>query len=336
MEILIVYNPSAGRGRGESTAVELARALEEAGHTVRRRSAGPARSEPGRCGPVPGVQSLSYDPSFGQTPAPAPAPAASVSAPATVGRADLVLVVGGDGTLHYTLDELAPRRAAVHHVPMGTENLFARQFGMQRETSAVLEAVKAWRLRDIDLPRCRGRRFALMCSIGPDAGVVHRLAAARDGAITHRSYMKPILKELLRPALPRLHITLDGQPWTTGARGMAVVANCNPYALRIDPARRADPADGQLDVVFIPARSSLALLTKLASLRTIGRGPGVRRARARRVRMEAEGPTIRAQIDGEPAFEASAGKMELNFEVEPGALRVLVGIDHDTEPPKLR
>lgn len=295
MQVGVIYNPRAGRGRGESAALEVQQALLSAGHTVHLERAGPAPD--------------------GQPRPPAPA------------RPDLVVIVGGDGTLHYAIDGLVPRRAAIYHVPLGTENLFAREFGMQGEPARLLRAVSRWRLKDVDIGTCNGRRFALMASVGADAGVIRRLTAGRTGAIRHRHYLKPVLAELLSPTLPRLTIDVDGKSLVVGRLGLVVVANSRQYALRIDPARHADMADGLLEVVFLPASSSLGLLARLVGSRLGWAGPGVVRVKGQKVRIRAEGLGLCAQIDGEAGPASAAGGLDLEFGIEPLALRVLLDGD---------
>lgn len=61
-------------------------------------------------------------------------------------RADAIralIVVGGDGTVHATLPFLARTGLPVYHAPLGTENLFARQFAMSRNPQRVRAAVDA-------------------------------------------------------------------------------------------------------------------------------------------------------------------------------------------------
>lgn len=323
MQIVILYNPRSGRGRGEAAAIAVEHALRADGHTIRRRSVGPAAPT------QPRAVSLNFDPASKK---PATAPDADSGGGGPIGPADLIIAVGGDGTVHHILDQLAPRRSAIYQVPLGTENLFAREFGMSAHPSAVVRAVKAWRLRDIDIARCNGRSFAIMCSVGPDASVIRRLAASRTGAIRHRSYVKPILGEMFRPSLPQLTITVDGKPAITNQPGLVVIANCRQYALRIDPAPRADAGDGFLDVAFIPGRSTLALVSRLVGSRLRLRGRNTLHIRGRAIRVEASGSAICSQLDGEVGPECSAGKLTLDFELEQRALRVLLGGDDEAPP----
>lgn len=293
MQIVVIYNPRSGRGRGRAAAIEVQQALLAAGHTIHLEQVG--------AGPD------------GDPPLPGPS------------KPELIVIVGGDGTVHHAIERLVPRRVAVYQVPLGTENLFAREFGMRAEPAAVVRAVSRWRLKDVDVGTCGGRRFVLMASVGADAGVIRRLSASRIGAIRRRDYCRPVLAELFKPTLPRLSIEIDDKPLVVGRLGLVIVANSRQYALRIDPARHADMADGKLDVVFLPGGSSPVLLARMLGARIGWPGPGVVRATGQRVHVRAEGVRLCAQIDGECGPAAAAGGLDLKFEIQPAGLRVLLG-----------
>jgi diacylglycerol kinase family enzyme len=246
---------------------------------------------------------------------------------------DLVVVAGGDGTVHSVLGVLARTGTPLYHLPFGTENLFAREFGMSRDVRTLLASLRVRAAVRTDLGMISHSSggcehscpFAIMCSIGPDASVVHRLAKVRRGAISHRAYVAPIAKELIRPWVPMLTIRVDGVKIVDRARGLCIIANYRQYALRVDPAREASPHDGLLDAVFLPAGSGIAAgLALLAA-----------RARLKASRVRASGTHVEVichdqqpvyQVDGEAGRSwapDSNGQAILRFGVMPAALRVI-------------
>lgn len=108
-----------------------------------------------------------------------------------------------------------------------------------------------------------------------------------------------------------MSIWVDGHQVVDQQKGMAVVANSRQYAMRVDPARRADMCDGRLDVVFFPSRHWLG--TGLWMLRSrFGRhlrSKSLVYRTAERVRIESHGGEMVYQLDGE-APAASAGSSE--------------------------
>jgi diacylglycerol kinase family enzyme len=225
MKLVIVHNPISGRGQAAGIAREYASALRADGHdvTVLAVEAGAALRE-------------------------------------ALEDTTILVVVGGDGTLHGVLPHAIATGAPVYHVPTGTENLFAREFGMSRDLARVRRALAGGHVRRIDVGECGGRPFAIMASGGPDASVMHRMARRRTGPITYLSYVPHVAAELREPRLPALTIECDGQRLVQDGHGMVVVANLRAYALRVDPACDAKSDDGRLDVVFFPARRAVELL----------------------------------------------------------------------------
>lgn len=292
MRVRLLSNPRSGRGSAAVIASSLQVALRDAGHEVATSTVG----DP---------------PAVGDT---APPP-------------DVVVVIGGDGTLHRALPELArptdpgsPAPGAVYHVPTGTENLFARQFGMTADPARLLAALDRGRIETVDLGECNGVLFALMVSTGPDAGVVHRLAAVRGGAIGRWHYARPLIAEALRPRLGPVRVVVDGREIAAG-RGTAVVANSRQYGMRLDPARGAVMNDALLDAVFVPCGSGAAMAVRMVALR-MGRLEGLVTARGSQIQVEDlnTGTSAPVQMDG----EASGTRLPLECRVVPAGLRILV------------
>jgi diacylglycerol kinase family enzyme len=248
---------------------------------------------------------------------------------ARLGSADALVLVGGDGTLHHALPALMGSTVPVYQAPRGTENLFAREYGMTDQVETLRRALVRGEVVDADVGIVKTgdgteRAFAIMCSVGPDAAVVHRVAASRRGAITKWSYVAPTLSQLLRPQFGELSVAVDGREVVDGRKGLLVVANSRQYAARLDPCLRANPGDGLLDVVFFPWGMTMATaLWALASrLRLHTRLPGVVYATGERVTVVNHGrASAPVQMDGEAAGNVTG---EWAVRVLPRAMRVLV------------
>ena len=302
MKVGILVNSAAGRGRAETYARQLAPALDADGHDV----------EVCHVNPAPVAWDLD----------------------AFVHANDAMVVVGGDGTLQSTTS--AARRAGtpLYHAPFGTENLFARELSMVEDIDVVRETLRTNRVDRLDLGRCDDKPFLLMLSIGFDANVVHRLARRRQGTITHLSYVRPIVAELVHGVAPRLTVEIDGKPLVCDEPGLLVIANSRQYALRIDPAPGASMTDGKLDVVFFPAGTPFGLLlwAARARFRVQHRSPRLITGRAREIKVSSSNHMLVYQVDGEAAgdlgnarsrFATREPEGELDIGVIPAALPVL-------------
>jgi diacylglycerol kinase (ATP) len=325
MQIVLLSNPLSGRGKAGEVTRSLLGALHADGHRVR---AVDVRT-----------------------------PEGSADLRATLAGADCLVCVGGDGTMHHALDDAVDAGVPMHLVPLGTENLFARQFGMGGGVDRVRDALRAGRVHAVDVGELTERSdapasapgstheggavapatetvrpFAIMVSVGPDASVVNRLAAVRRGPISHLSYVAPGLKEALRPRLSPITLRVDGRTVLDGRRGLLVIANSRQYALRLDPARDASMTDGLLDVVFYPAESTARVLAWGLST-VLGRHTGPR-ARATGI-VHAQGAQIEVEAGACPGLCAGASCQadgealgeslrRLVARVRPRALRVLL------------
>ena len=215
-----------------------------------------------------------------------------------------VVAVGGDGTVRSVADRLAGRDVPLSIVPVGTENLAARAFGFRIRAERLAAAVHAGRVRRIDLgairrPGCPEHRFVVMMSAGFDADVVHALQSVRRGPISHASYLGPVAATAWRWRAPGLSLRGAGGEEDARWTGGVVVANAAEYALRLNPARGADPGDGLLDAVALRCGSAAGVAGWFGRLLLAGPGRKAAVGRARAWRMRWDRPT-RLQADGDP------------------------------------
>ena len=289
VSVALLYNPISGSGRAHATAARMREGLERAGHRV-------AMIPTERGAPSEWLRPALERGARGSI-ARGSIELGSIEA----GPIEAVVVAGGDGAVRLAAGECARAAIPLWHAPCGTENLFARSFGMRSDPAAVASALAARRTRAIDLGHADGQPFVLMASFGFDADVVHALARTRTGAITHLSYAAPILRTIGSWRARDLGWSIDGEYEPLG-EGMVVVGNLPDYGVRLNPAAEAVPDDGLLDAVFLPASTPLAIATWVPWLRTGMhlRHPALRQRRGRRIEIHADRP-VRMQIDGDAA-----------------------------------
>jgi diacylglycerol kinase (ATP) len=288
--VVCLFNPISGAGRARARAEAVGKALRDAGLEAvlleTRREAAEGWLDPA----LPGASAL--------------------------------VVCGGDGAVRLASGSASRAGVPVLQCPSGTENLFARAFGMRPDPNAIVAAVQAGRTRRIDTAEANGEPFLIMASIGFDAEVVHDLAVHRDGPISHWSYLRPILRQLRRWVAPRLKVAVDGH-LVADAEAFAIVGNLRQYARGLDPARLADPTDGLLDALVFPARRAGSLVRWALEIAT---GMHVHDRRlayrvGRRIEIESSTP-IRMQLDGDAADGPASTNVRI--EIRPASLDVLL------------
>ncbi|MEX1025469.1 MAG: diacylglycerol kinase family protein [Planctomycetota bacterium] len=211
---------------------------------------------------------------------------------------DLIVSVGGDGTLREVFEGLVDPEVPIAVLPFGTANVLARELGMPRDVHLFLEIVLRRRVEAIDVLRVNGRLSFLAVGVGLDGEIVRRVEGGRRGPITRFKYVPAGLASFLRFVPPVLTVTLDGER-LEGNFGLALVTNTARYAglFRIASDCRRD--DGLFEVVLLPTGGRLEILAALTrGLVGCVTGRTIQLRRARSVKIESAGP-VPYQVDGD-------------------------------------
>lgn len=247
-------------------------------------------------------------------------PGAGVAAQAVHARPDLVIVVGGDGTVRCCAGALAGTGIPVGVLGSGTGNLLARNLGLPADLSGGLDCALDGVDRRIDLGTVGDERFAVMAGVGLDAGMVDRTPAWLKARIGWPAYIVGITRTLLdRPM--RTRITIDDSAPLHRRAHMVVVGNVGTLHGGIELLPEARPDDGLLDIVVLSPRGFLDWA------RALGRLFSGRRSSARPVEhYQGRAISIRTvrtelrELDGDPYGLGH----KLDIGIDPGALVVRV------------
>lgn len=92
---------------------------------------------------------------------------------------DVVVVLGGDGTVNEAANGLAGTDTALAVLPGGSTNVFARSIGLPNDpieaTADTLEALEAGSIRRVGLGSANGRYFCFHVGMGYDAALVEQV-----------------------------------------------------------------------------------------------------------------------------------------------------------------
>jgi diacylglycerol kinase (ATP) len=266
-----------------------------------------------------------------------------IGLPSAADQADIILLFGGDGTIHRHLSELVKSKLPVLIVPVGSGNDFARALGLR----SVRDSLAAWRrfcaghgnVREIDLgvvtaledaggapaPHSAAKYFCSVAGVGLDAEVSRRANALPRWLRGHGGYALVLAPALFRFAPVRMRILAADESggWVTRRDGFTTLAafgNSGIYGggMRIAPRARMD--DGKLDVCVIGGIGRFKLASLFPSV-YFGRHLGIREVdyfQAARVRVETE-TALDIYGDGEFVCRTPA-----EISVQRGALRVAV------------
>jgi diacylglycerol kinase (ATP) len=249
--------------------------------------------------------------------------------PASPKQADVVLLFGGDGTIHRHLGQLVRLGLPVLVVPAGSGNDFARSVGLGR----VGDSLAAWRkfrgdsanVRCIDLgviaaienaggapaPRVplapHGSYFCCVAGAGLDGEVARRANRLPRWLRGHGGYVLTAVPTIFTfaPLPMKILTSSEGQDAAWSIRSdqpilVAAFANTPSFGGGMKIAPRAKMDDGLLDICIVGAVSPLRLLHLFPSVYS-GHHlsiPEVEYFQASRVRVETDHP-LDVYADGE-------------------------------------
>ena len=286
---VVIVNPMAGRGKGLVRAQKATLLLREAGVDCLVFATG----RPGQ---------------------------ARETAREQGGQSDVLVSIGGDGTLNEVINGLVDSGAEtpVAIVPAGTANMVARELGLPRDLASLIRPAVNGRLRRLDLGVAGARRFILCGSAGFDASVIRDMARKRSRrGLRLWKYVPLIFSEEMRYRFPFMRVRVDGV-WVEERSSDTIIGNMARYGAVFQIFQDARPDDGLLDICCLKGGTHGRLLRYIwaAYWGKLDRLEDVTYYRGREIVLEA-GEAVPVQIDGE-----SWGELPVTVAVHPQAVSV--------------
>jgi len=239
--------------------------------------------------------------------------------------ADLILALGGDGTLNEILPGVVRTGVPLGVVPGGTANVLARELGLG--VSALRMVPRLAECVPIRVPvavlKCEPgaapRYFLLMAGVGFDAHIVYRLNLPLKAKAGQLAYWISSFSEFFR-RLDEFQVEVNGETFTCS---FALASRVRNYAGYLHIARRVSLEKPEFEMVLFEGASALRSYLKYLAAVVTGRTANVRGMsflRATSARFSGpQDPRIYVQVDGE-----YAGRLPATVELEPDALTLLV------------
>jgi diacylglycerol kinase (ATP) len=234
----------------------------------------------------------------------------------------MVVAAGGDGTIAEVANGLMGSGARLGVIPLGTANVLAHELGLPFAPKSVAAALAFGRTCTLWPGQATGRDqtrlFVQMVGVGFDAHVVQQLPFPLKKVLGKGAYVVQSMRELIRYKFPPIRMRIDE---TETEAASVIISKGRLYGGSFRLASDAIPGDPGFSVVLFDRSGPGAAMMYGAALplNLLGRAPGVRHIRARRIDFlqRAEVP---AQTDGD-----SAGFAPLWVGDAPGPIQVVIG-----------
>ena len=233
--------------------------------------------------------------------------------------ADIVVAVGGDGTVSEVALGLMGTDKALGIIPCGSGDGLALHLGISRNPAKAVRVLNAACITRIDTARLDGRPFFCTAGVGLDADVAFRFArSSKRGLGTYISTAWNLWMHGDRAC--QYSVETDTETWS-GPAVIITVGNANQWGNEARIVPKASLRDGLLDVTVVEPFATWEIPALAARLMT-GKADTSRHVQSFRsthvqIRRDHAGP---AHLDGDP-FEAG---VDLSLEIVPGTLNVVV------------
>lgn len=234
---------------------------------------------------------------------------------------ELVVSIGGDGTLHEVINGLIGRehRPRLGVVPLGTVNDFARALQVPLDPVEAIAALTSSTIQQVDVGRLNDRFFGNVVAAGSLAETLSTVSSDDKSRLGALAYFKEGIKELAGGTNPAHTLTVDydGERWE-GESPLFIAALTNSVGgfEKLAPGAAVD--DGLLHCFIIKDLSIFSTLTASISLLlgNLKDHKDVLYFTARHVTVSSQGP-VRTNVDGEegPALPISLSTLPRYIQV---------------------
>ena len=237
---------------------------------------------------------------------------------AVAGGADLVLVLGGDGTINEAANGLIPSRVPLGILPGGTANVLCNELEFGNRIERAVERLGSCAERRIAAGRVCGasepRYFLMMGGVGLDATIVFKVNPRWKAKAGKLAYWAAGFPQFFR-SVGQFQVRVNGEQRQCG---FVLASRVRNYGGDMQIAGGASLLSGDFEVVLFHGSNPIRYSAYMAAvlLRQVQSMPGVRTLRAKQIEFSGD---AHVQFDGE-----YGGGLPASFEIVPDALTLLV------------
>jgi diacylglycerol kinase (ATP) len=236
-----------------------------------------------------------------------------------VNKFDLIVAVGGDGTVNEVASAIVGTDTPLGIIPFGSGNGLSRFLDIPMDTIKAIKNLSTGHVEVIDSGKLNGKPFFNMAGMGFDAHISEVFSHTKKRGFF--TYLQSSIQEVAKYKPQTYHLEIDGKVYEREAF-MLSFANSSQYGNNAHISPRASVQDGLLDVCVIKkfplwrfVEMGVRMITKTAD-----KTKYVEIIRGKHIIVKRNGPGP-VHLDGEPQV---AGADTL-IEVVPDSLKIIVG-----------
>lgn len=160
---------------------------------------------------------------------------------------NIIVAVGGDGTINEISRGLINKNAAMGIIPLGSGNGLARHLKIPLNVKKAIKIINNYNVKLIDAVKINEEYFVNVAGFGFDSYVAHLFANNVKRGFW--SYVKIIFTKVFKYKPPELNVIIDNK--TIKSKDFIFsLANSSQYGNNAQIAPKANLSDGLIDVIF--------------------------------------------------------------------------------------
>lgn len=245
--------------------------------------------------------------------------AEKLAADAVAHNADVVVAIGGDGTVNEIARQLINTDCALGIVPCGSGNGLGRHLQVPMDAEGALKVINNGKTILADHGTINGHPFFCTCGMGFDAYVSERFAVAgKRGMWTYLEQMVQIARNYRSE---QYSFEIDGEKLDMKAFVVAC-GNASQYGNNVFIAPEASIQDGLLDMIVMEPFKKINAAQVMFQMmnQTITQRDDVHRFVCKNVVVHRQSPGF-VHCDGEPLMESA----DVDICIHPHTIRMICG-----------
>lgn len=239
-----------------------------------------------------------------------------------VNKFDLIVAVGGDGTVNEVASAIVRSNTVLGIIPYGSGNGLSRFLHISMDPVKAIKDLSLGHIEVIDSAKLNGQPFFNMAGMGFDAHISEVFSHGKKRGFF--TYIKSSMQEIAKYKPQAYHLEIDGKVYEREAF-MLSFANSSQYGNDAHISPHASVQDGLLDVCIIKKfplwrfpEMGIRMITKTSDKTKYVE---IIRGKIIKIKRNSPGPV---HLDGEPQITGT----DTMVEIVPASLKVIVGPDY--------
>ncbi|MEI8204679.1 MAG: diacylglycerol kinase family protein [Bacteroidota bacterium] len=231
---------------------------------------------------------------------------------------DIVVAVGGDGSVNEVVSSIVNTPLALAVIPTGSGNGLAHHLKIPLAVKKALKVINNNKTISIDTASFQGKTFASVSGVGFDAKIAQEFSQTKLRGFI--SYLRLVIREYFMYKPLEYSFLLDGKELQSKAL-FVTFANSNQFGYNMKVSPKASLTDGLLDVCIMqkfPPWYTISIIYYII-MGKMNHCKYLRIYQAKKVRVKCEAEEM-THIDGDPLEIA----VDIKVEIFPASLKVIV------------